>query len=273
LIGSPELSPDERSIAVFFQPRGDNEVAIIDDGRSLPRLLTNGPPADAHPLWDPGGRTIVFTSSRVGRGGGPVRMPADGSGEPSPLFAMPTPGVALSWTVDGRFVLLRREGASGSADLVAVSADGRDTIPVAQTPSDETEGQFSPDGRWVAFVSTETGRAEVYLRPFPASGGRTQISTTGGAQVRWSHDGKEIFYIAPDGQMMAVALAGSPGGPLQPAAPKALFQTFLATGTNVIGNKAQYAVARDGRFLLNTAVETASAPIIVTLDWPRTLSR
>ena len=94
---------------------------------------------------------------------------------------------------------------------------------------------------------------------------RTQVSTAGGTQVRWSVDGKEIFYLAPNGKLMAVSIAFGPSLTVQ--LPKALFDTYLATGTNVIGNKPQYAVARDGRFLLNTAIESASSPIVIAVNW------
>jgi Tol biopolymer transport system component len=267
--GSPELSPDERALAVFLQPRGDNEVGIIDLTRNLPRLLTNGPPADAHPLWDPDGQHVVFVSARTGQQG-PVRMAADGSGTPQPLFSAPMVGSVLSWTRDRSFVLMRR-GDEGSADLVAVSIDGQKPIPIAQTSFDETEGQFSPDGRWVAFVSNESGRTEVYIQSFPDGRGKTQISSTGGAQVRWAPNGNEIYYIAPDGQLMAAGVSVS-GTAATPKSPVALFRTFLARGTNVIGNKPQYAVSRDGRFLLNSVVESASTPIVIAANW-MTLTR
>jgi Tol biopolymer transport system component len=268
-IGSPELSLDERAIALFLNPRGNNEIGIIDLERRLPRLLTNGPPADAHPLWDPDGRHVVYVSGRLD-GSGPVRQAVDGTGMPHTLFPNDTAGAALSWTRDRAWVLLRQGGQL--PDLVAVSIDGTRTIPIATTKGDETEGQFSPDGKWVAYVSNDTGNAEVYLQAFPVSAGRTQVSAAGGTQVRWSADGKEIFYIAPDGTMMGVRVA-SPGGAPTLQAPVALFRTFLATGANVIGNKAQYAVSRDGRFLLNAAIEASSSPIIVTVNWAEAFGR
>ena len=141
---------------------------------------------------------------------------------------------------------------------------------VAGSVHDETEGQFSPDGRWVAFVSNESGRPEVFVQSFPDGRRRTQVSTAGGAQVRWSADGREIFYVAPDGMMMAVSVALD-GAALELQLPVPLFQTYLASGTNVLGNKPQYAVSRDGHFLLNTAVETTSAPIIVWVNWMKHL--
>jgi hypothetical protein len=118
----------------------------------------------------------------------------------------------------------------------------------------------------VAFASNVSGRSEVFVQSFPEGRGQTQVSTGGGAQVRWSADGTEIFYVAPDGAMMAVPV-GFAGGSPAVELPVRLFQTHLASGINVLGNKPQYAVSRDGRFLLNSAIETASAPIVVSVNW------
>jgi Tol biopolymer transport system component len=267
--GAPELSPDERMIALFLNPRGNNEIGVIDLVRQLPRLITNGPPADAHPLWDPDGRHLVYVSGRL-NGDGPVRQAVDGTGAAEKLFANDAPGGALSWTRDRQYILLRRQGKG--ADLVAATLDGSRIIPIAQADADETEGQFSPDGQWVALVSNETGRAEVSVQPFPSGAGRTPVSIAGGSQVRWSADGRELFYIAPDGTLTAVSFSADATGPTL-GKPAPLFQTFLATGGNVIGNKPQYAVARDGRFLLNTAVESPSSPIVVTVNWQGAIKR
>jgi Tol biopolymer transport system component len=267
--GSPELSADEQSVVVFSQRSGDNDIWVIELARNLARRITDGPPADAHPLWDPDGEHVVFNSQRF-PGGGPTRAAANG-GTLEPLFAKPTRGVALSWTRDRQFILLRRNtGTNG--DLVAVATAGQPReVVVTQSPFDEAEGQFSPDGKWVAFVSNESGRPEVFAQSFPEGRGRTQVSTAGGTQVRWSNGGKEIFYLAPDGKLTAASFAA--GAPPKVALPAALFQTHLATGTNVVGNKPQYAVARDGRFLLNTAVESASAPIVVYVNWMKALAK
>jgi Tol biopolymer transport system component len=152
-----------------------------------------------------------------------------------------------------------------------VTGESRE-VAVAQSQYDETEGQFSPDGQWVAFVSGESGRPDVYVQSFPEGRGRTQVSTAGGTQVRWSADGHEIFYVAPDGKLMAVTVTLAGTKP-EVKLPVPLFQTRLATGTNVIGNKPQYAVSRDGQFLLNTAVESASPPIVVWVDWMNSASK
>jgi Tol biopolymer transport system component len=264
LTASPELSPDDRSVVVFRQPTGDNDIWIIELARGLARRVTDGPPADAHPLWDPDGLHVVFSSRRFGTGS-PTRQAVNG-GQPEQLFAKNEDGLVLAWTRDRQHLLLRRSSAKTGPDLVAVPpGGGSPEIVVAQSQYDESEGQFSPDGKWVAYVSNESGRAEVYVQSFPDGRGRTQVSIDGGSQVRWSGDGKEMFYVAPDGKMMAVSFTPSAAPSVKP--PAILFPTHLATGTNVLGFKPQYAVSRDGRFLINTALESAGAPIVVSINW------
>ncbi len=236
-IASPELSPDDQSVAVFRQPTGDNDIWVIELARGLPRRLTDGPPADAHPIWDPDGQHIVFNSRRFGSSG-PARQ-AVGGGQAEPLFAKEESGVVLAWTRDRQYILIRRVNTKTGSDLVAVapSGDPREVV-VAQSQHDETEGQFSPDGKWVAFVSNDSGQPEVFVQSFPEGRSRTQVSTAGGAQVRWSGDGKEIFYVAADGKLMAVPVVFAGAAPAVKL-PVALFQTHLATGTNVLGIKAR----------------------------------
>jgi Tol biopolymer transport system component len=270
-IASPELSADEQSVLVFLQRTGDNDIWIIELARNLARRVTDGPPADAHPLWDPDGLHVVFTSPRSGRTA-PTRQAVTG-GKAEPLFANDESGQVLSWTRDRRYALVLRISAQGGTDLFAVATGGEPReVVVAQTQAAETEGQFSPDGQWAAFVSNESGHPEVYVQSFPDARARTQVSTAGGAQVRWSADGREIYYVAPDGRMMAASIALGGASP-SVKLPVALFQTHLATGVNVLGNKPQYAVARDGRFLLNTAIESASPPIVVAVNWMKKLGK
>src|SRR5262249_27103612 len=153
LISSPELSEDERSVLVFLQRDGDNDIWAIELARNLARRITDGPPADAHPLWDPDGQHVVFSSRRFG--GVPARQALSG-GKAEPLLAQSEDGLPLSWTRDRQYILLRRDGGKTGSDLVAVATTGEQReVVVAQSQYDETEGQFSPDGKWVAFVSNE----------------------------------------------------------------------------------------------------------------------
>jgi hypothetical protein len=151
--------------------------------------------------------------------------------------------------------------------------------PSLQSSFDEIEGQFSPDGRWLAYVSNESGRYEIYVRTFPEAGGKWRVSVAGGVQPRWRRDGHELFYVAPDTRLMAgpIRLA-SDKHTLERGTPVALFPTRLATGGNIpaagFQARAQYAVAADGRFLMNIAADEAvTSPINVVLNWQSALGR
>lgn len=273
-IASPELSPDEKSVALFLHPGAgeDNDVWVFELARFLGRPVTTGPPADAHPFWDPDGLHLIFNSQRSGSRG-ITRFPLSGAKPEllAPADDIGANGLAISITRDRQFLLTRRQSPATGVDLQAIAVAGNRTIPVTELTGDETEGQFSPDGKWVAFVSTLSGRPEVYVQSFPEGASRTQVSTGSGTQVRWSSDGREIYFVAPDGKLMAAKF--TEGTTPAVALPVALFQTHLANGNNVIGNKAQYAVSRDGRFLLNSVVESPSAPIVVSINWRNKLER
>ena len=124
--------------------------------------------------------------------------------------------------------------------------------------------QFSPDGRWVAFQTNESGRFEVVVQPFPDAGGKWQVSTTGGAAPRWRADGKELYFLAPDATLMAVPVTAA-GTSFAAGTPVALFPARIEGGAT---NRPQYAVARDGRFLITQPVgDATAAPITLILNW------
>ncbi|MBI3264437.1 MAG: PD40 domain-containing protein [Acidobacteria bacterium] len=154
-------------------------------------------------------------------------------------------------------------------DLWALPLQGeRQPFPVVQTEFEERDSQFAPDGRWIAYGSNASGRFEVYVQPFPGQGGTWQVSTGGGGQPRWRRDGKELFYLAPDGALMAAPIALAPDGhTVESGKPVALFVPKIVGGG--VTDKHQYAVARDAqRFLINvTTDEGSGAPITVILNW------
>ena len=143
---------------------------------------------------------------------------------------------------------------------------GRPGLPF-QTEANELWAQFSPDGRWVAFQSNATGRYEIYVRPFEAQGGLIPVSTGGGVYPRWSRDGQELYFVAPDARMMAAQIHAT-ATTLQADVPEPLFATQkLGGGQNVIAHGHQYDVARDGRFLINMDVEASGPPIVLLMNW------
>ena len=137
------------------------------------------------------------------------------------LLKVDTVAVATDWSPDGHVLLYRRLDPKTGTDIWALPLEGdRRAFPVVQTSFEERDAQFSPDGKWIAYQSNESGRFEVYVQPFPGPGGKTQVSTGGGAQPRWQRDGRELFYIALDGQLHAAPMRFAPNGTnVRPARP------------------------------------------------------
>jgi hypothetical protein len=173
----------------------------------------------------------------------------------------------LSWSSNGQFLLFYELDPKTNYDLwtLPLTGDGKPS-PWLNTPDIETLGQFSPNGRWVAYQSNESGRFEIYVQPFPAANAKWPISTNGGSMPRWRADGKELFFIAPDAKLMALTVAAS-NVTFEAAPPVALFQTRIVGDPGQI-LKHQYAVSRDGRFLINETPEASTAtPIMLILNW------
>jgi len=271
----PELSPDGRRAAIFRTVEGNTDVWLLDVARGVPSRFTFEDHVDFFPVWSPDGQRIVFGSNRNGTYDF-FEKSASGVGEEKPLLGQLT-ALPMAISSDGRFLLYGAQVPKTGVDLWALPLTGdRKPFPVVLTPFDEMAGQFSPDGRWVAYQSNESGRVEVYVRPFPGPGGQSQVSQAGGTQARWRPDGKELFYVAPDSRLMAVGVTPD-GQSIDAGPPVPLFVTRLATGMNVypaVGTKPQYAVAPDGRFLMNMPVEGSTAPpITVVLNWEAALKK
>ena len=194
---------------MFRQRTGDNDIWVIELARNLARRVTDGPPADAHPLWDPDGQHVVFISQRFGR-----RSDAAG-GDRRKGGAALRERARTAWSCRGRAIASTSccaARAQTGADLVAVTTRGEPReVVVAQSPYDETEGQFSPDGQ-LGRLRLQRQRPSGSVRavvPRRAARGR-RCRRPAASQVRWSGDGREIFYVAPDGRMMAVVDRAAP---------------------------------------------------------------
>jgi Tol biopolymer transport system component len=224
---------------------------------------------NAYPLWSRDGSHVTFSSSRSG----PFDLfekPASGGEDEHLRLASPKRKWAADWSPDGRVLLYVERDDKMDVDLWAASnVDGvKKVVPVVQTRFDEDQGQFSPDARWIAYRSNESGQAEIYVRPFPGPGRPQQVSIAGGNQPRWRRDGTELFFVASDRKLMAVAVRLSAEGPtLKIGTPNPLFSTRLG---DEVQPRAQYAVAADGqRFLMNAVLDDATAtPITIVQNWP-----
>ncbi len=273
---APALSADGRRVAFFRRSSANVDIWVEDIARATITRFTSDASADLEPTWSPDGQRIAFSSARNGTFDLFIK-PADGSTDEQPLLTSSLDKAPQDWSPDGRFLLYAVQDPKSAADLWALPLNGdRKPFPVVQSAFDDVHGRFSPDGRWIAYASNETGRYEVYVKPFPGPGGRWQVSTNGGIYPQWRRDGKELFFIAPDNHMIGVGVNTSTT--FQAGAPASLFATQLATGGNVgIGSfvsRAEYAVAPDGSFLLNvTAGDAIAAPITIVENWDATLPR
>jgi Tol biopolymer transport system component len=193
--------------------------------------------------------------------------PSTEDGAEDVLFESPEVKIPCDWSPDGRSLVYYVPDPKTGTNLWVLPLATRVPFIFLKTDANELWGQFSPDGHWMAYQSNDSGRYEIYVRPFSHSGGAIPVSTAGGVYPRWSRDGKELYFIAPDAKMMAVAIRATETN-LEAGAPVALFQTRrLGGGLNVIGRSHQYDVARDGRFLINVDVESSAPPITLLLNW------
>jgi eukaryotic-like serine/threonine-protein kinase len=254
-LGYPELSPDGRRVAVDRRVQGNPDIWLMDLLRGGMTRFTFETENDSRPLWTPDGTQILY------RTGKDLYLKASGgTGAGQLLLKTANVKTPFGWSRDGRFLLYNE-----TSDLFVLPIQGeRKPVPIVKTPFFEGNGQFSPDGRWVVYQSDESTRSEIYVVPFPAGSGKWQISTAGGISPRWRQDGKELFFTAPDGHMMAATVSSS-GNTFEAAPPVMLFQSRIINSGNA---KQQYAVSADGRFLINVpAGDSASAPITLILNW------
>jgi Tol biopolymer transport system component len=210
----------------------------------------------------------VFSSTRNGRRNLYQKL-SSGTGDDELLVESQQNKTAGDWSVDGQSVLysVLDDPKTGRDVWVLPLTGDRKPFAFLNASFDERLGQFSPDGRWVAYGSNESGRQEIYVRPFPKADAQWQVSTGGGIWPRWRPDGKELYYIAPDGTLMA-AVVDVTRATFESGAPEALFQTRIVGSATNPDLGRQYDVARDGRFLINVAAADATgSPITVILNW------
>jgi eukaryotic-like serine/threonine-protein kinase len=276
------LSPDGKRLAASkIDPRAGGETGIwlLDLLRGVSTRFTFDQAPDSAPVWSPDGSRVAFAAYRAG-GNGIYQKTTNGTGKEQGLVSV-TGDEKLpdDWSRDGHFLLYTQQDPHTHADLwvLPLAGDGTPSgtaTPFANTAYSEEQGRFSPDTRWIAYASDESGRSEIYIQPFPAppnGGSKTPISRDGGSQPRWRRDGKELFYSSPDGKLMAVDVTQGPI--FKASAPKTLFQVPVAQiGHNVGGSQVLgWDVAPDGkRFLIDTAT-ISTEPVTVVLNWPAEL--
>lgn len=240
------ISRDDRYLAVTRREDSGatSNLWLMAIDRQVRSRLTFGPSRDSSPVWFPDNQRIAFVSLRDDADA-VYTIDANGGSE-QVLHTSPETTHLEDVSADGRFLLYRLDAARTGSDLWLLPLEGdRKPQPLFQTAFNESEGRLSPDGRWIAYVSDQSGRDEVYVRSFPQPGSRWQVTTAGGGRPRWRRDGRELFFVSQDGHLLAVDIQVD--HTFQTGAPRPLFDTRGAD---------EYDVSADGRrFLMRTRIE------------------
>jgi eukaryotic-like serine/threonine-protein kinase len=275
-LNAPSLSPDGRRVAVHRTVQGSTNIWLLDETRST--RFTFDSSLDRFPIWSPDTSCIAFDSNRNGHRDIYLKTSNGARNEEVLVESAQDKGVD-DWSRDGRFLLYHSNDPQSSYDLWVQPMQGdRKPFVFLKTNFDERRAQFSPDGRWVAYTSNQSGRYEVYLRPFngnaagTSTGGQWQVSAAGGINPKWRADGKELYYISPDGKLLAAPIAFK-AGTIDPGTPVVLFQTRGVGGATDVNFGYNYDVSADGRFLIDTVLEDAASPITLLQNWQAGLKK
>jgi dipeptidyl aminopeptidase/acylaminoacyl peptidase len=275
-----DLSPDGRRIAAHRHDGSGGDIWLLDGERGTNSRFTFEASQDnSSPVWSPDGSQIAFSSIR-GESWVLHRKPSNGAGNEEVLFQSSNPKVPMAWSPDGKNLLYWQLDSKTGADIWVLPLSGdRKPYAFAQSKFSESHPQFSPDGKWVAYSSDQSGKWEIYVQPFPPIGPKWQISTNGGFFPRWRGDGLELYYTeqTQGGKIMAVGVS-SEGVTFKAGSPKPLFESPYVNFPHA-GWYHTFAVSADGqRFLIPRTVskdqnKLASQPINVVVNWTAILKK
>jgi eukaryotic-like serine/threonine-protein kinase len=270
---SLRISPDGQRVAIGVRDAtGVDDQWLFDVTRRTMTRFTFDRRRETWPVWSPDGQQLAFSSNMSGTYQ-LYRKDARGANAEQAVSRTGPGKIPSDWSPDGRYLLYSDNDLNDADDIWAWPLTGDPKpIPVVSTPFSDQSAQFSPDGKWIAYQSNESGRFEIYVQAFPASGGKWQVSTSGGRSPRWRADGRELFYFTPteDSQaMMAVDIELKERG-VELGEPHRLFSTSMPTG-----NSYPYDVTRDGqRFLVQQLLpQSAAPPLTVILNWTALLKK
>jgi len=277
-VSSAKLSPDEKRLATAIRTnQNTRDIWVQDLSRGVTSRFSFSAGNSSSPVWSPDGGQLIFSQvSSVGTASSIYEKATSGAGKEELLFHGGVNTFASDWSPDGKFLVYSAYSNETKEDLWLLPLEGEHKpIPYLQTAFNEINGQFSPDGRWMAYTSDESGRQEVYVQAIPATAAKWQISSAGGSFPRWRRDGKELFYLGADQKLMAVLvkLGAAVSEGFEAGTPQPLFQVeTLSISQSVF----PYQPAADGqRFIVNVrALEgLGEIPITVVLNWQAGLQK
>jgi len=261
-------------------PDQEQDIWIWDLMRQTLTRLTFDAAGDLYPVWTPDGRRLAFSSGRAGVNN-LYWQAADGTGVVDRLTESPHQQFPYAFTRDGTRLVLREDGPGTGNNLAVLPLEGeRRLAPLVDTTFNERNAELSPDGRWLTYDSNESGREEIYVRPFPdVDGGRWQVSTGGGTRPLWAPSGRELFYLTLDGALMGVSVERIDGtSGFTAGAPTKLVEGRYFSGGGGVGGRT-YDVSPDGRRFLMVkegdggADSAASPTIVIVQHWAEELKR
>jgi serine/threonine-protein kinase len=269
----PRVSPDGSRIAAQAAD-GDNDIWTFDLARGSLTRLTFDPGEDETPVWSPDGAWVAWATQRSGRPRQVMRRRADGSGEEQAVWSTDRHAHLHDWSPDGTQLLATQEGESTSRDVWTVPVAGGAARPLLQGPFAESNPRLSPDGRWLAYSSDESGRFEVYVVHLPGIDRRAQVSVGGGDRPLWGARGAEIVYRSADERVVSVRFSPGAGGPPVVGRPAPLFPDTFGAATGRVSH-VDYDLDPDGsRFVMvGSQDREATAELGVVLNWLDELRR
>jgi Tol biopolymer transport system component/tRNA A-37 threonylcarbamoyl transferase component Bud32 len=276
--GNVELSPTGDRVAVDMAVDGNSDVWVIDVARGVPSRITFAQSREWTPVWSPDGSRLAFGSGRD-RGSHTYQKSAAGVGVETPMFKSDASEIPVAWSHDGRYIVFSRlKGPNGGGvDTWLMDLSGEPKAsPYLESPFDKAQARISPDGRWLAYTTNDSGMYQIVVQSFPdPNRGRWQITAQGGIEPKWRHDGRELYYLALDGNVMAVPITETkPGQPFEAGAAVRLFQTPLTVSRTDVPRNRRYDVAPDGRFLIAMPVAAGGPePVTAVVNWASGLEK
>ncbi len=271
----PSLSPDGSRVALDQDYAKGRSVWILDLGRGVMSRISLDSPQSGGAVWSPDGKYVAFNagSNNPGFSGiNIVRKASNGTGGEEKLWELVDQIAYVDdWSPDGQNLMLETTTNSKSGQPLAAYNlsvlplhGGAKARPFVESRFNTTHAAFSPNGRWLAYSSDYSGKPEIYIQDFPDAKIKLQVSTDGGDEALWRRDGKELFYTAPNLSLMSVSV--NEGNDLKVGAPKSLFTLPVRNG-GITDDKPQYAIAADGRILVNALIENTPSPVNVVINW------